>query len=292
MKKVWLITGCSAGFGREIAKLAIEQGYLVAVTARNENDVADIVNGNENTASAYTLDVTDKTQVKAVVNAVIKKYGRVDVLVNNAGGAGLFTSVEETPENELRDIMEVNFYGLVAMTQSVLPFMRTQKSGHILNIASIGGLVAYPGVGAYNAAKFAVFGISEALMQEVASLGIKVTVVAPSGFRTGIDGTPLKVKEDINKNIPTITDYDNSVGLVRQNLMTTFGKQPGDPVKGAKAILLAVEDPGSPFRLFLGRAAFQQAEKRAVEILNDSKAYQEISTNCDYPDSSGENLFA
>ena len=292
MKKVWLITGCSAGFGRELAKIAIANGYLVAVTARNEKDVVDIVNGNEDNATAYSLDVTNEIQIKSVIEAVVEKYGRIDVLVNNAGGAGLFTSVEEIPEDELKYIMNVNFYGLLSMIQHVLPHMRKQRSGHILNVASIGGLVAYPGVGAYNAAKFAVFGLSEALQQEVLPLGIRVTVVAPSGFRTGINGTPLMVKEGMDKNIPAIADYDTSVGIVRKNLMTSFGKQPGDPVSGALAMLKAVEDSESPFRLFLGKAAVQQAEKRSQEILIDAKAYWEISENCDYPDSSEENLFA
>jgi len=185
--KVWIITGCSTGFGRELAKATIEAGYNVVVTARNLNAIADLVGGNADNVLAMELDVTKPDQIEKTVKAAIEKFGRIDVLVNNAG-IGYFSSIEEAAEEETRKMFEINFWGLMHMTGAVLPYMRDQRSGHIINISSIGGLVSFPGVGYYNGTKYAVEGISESLSQEVAPFNIRVTIIEPSNFRTDWSG--------------------------------------------------------------------------------------------------------
>jgi NADP-dependent 3-hydroxy acid dehydrogenase YdfG len=183
MNKVWIITGCSTGFGRQLAQLTLSLGHKVVVTARKVEDILDIVADYPEQSLALKLDVTVDHDIEVAVQATIEKFGKVDVLVNNAG-IGYFGSIEESEEVEVRRMFEINFWGLMKMTQHVLPHMRKQRSGHILNIASIAGLVGFPAVGFYNATKFAVDGISESLQKEVAHLGIKVTIISPSGFRT------------------------------------------------------------------------------------------------------------
>jgi len=183
MSKVWFITGCSTGFGRHLAQEVLQNGGRVAVTARNTGDVQDLITKYPDTAVAIRLDVTKPEQVKAAVEQTMTAFNRIDVLVNNAG-IGYFGAIEESEEAEIRSMFEINFFGLASVTNAVLPIMRAQRSGPIVNISSVGGLVAFPGVGFYNATKFAVTGYSEALAKEVGALGIKVTVIAPSGFRT------------------------------------------------------------------------------------------------------------
>ena len=182
-KPVWFITGCSTGFGRELARILLEREYRVVVTARDPATVADLVAGRETHALVQRLDVTDRAQITAAVAAAEARFGGIDVLVNNAG-IGYFGAVEESEEAEVRRMFEINVFGLSWMTQAVLPTMRRQRSGRIMNVASIAGIRGNPGIGFYNASKFAVVGLSEALAREVEPLGIKVTVIAPSGFRT------------------------------------------------------------------------------------------------------------
>ncbi len=182
-KKVWFITGCSTGFGRELAKYLLENDYRVAVTARNADKVQDLVEINKDNALAVALDVTNNAQVKEAVAQAEAHFGAIDVLVNNAG-FGYFGAIEESDEREVRAMFETNFWGLAEMTRAVLPKMRERHSGSIVNVSSIGGFVGFPSVGYYNATKFAVNGFSEALKKEVEPLGIKVVLVQPSGFRT------------------------------------------------------------------------------------------------------------
>src|ERR1700712_5678466 len=223
MSKVWFITGCSSGFGRELSKQVLKMGDTVAVTSRNEEDVKDIVANFPDTAIAIKLDVTKAAEIKAAVTAAINKFKRIDVLVNNAG-IGYFGAIEESEEDEVRRMFEINFFGLANMTHEVLPVMRKQRSGHVVNISSIGGLVAFPAVGFYNATKFAVTGYSEALAKETAHLGIKVTIVAPSGFRTDWAG------RSANNSKIVIADYAETAGANKDNIRGYSGNQPGDPV--------------------------------------------------------------
>ena len=277
MEKVWFITGCSTGFGRELAKEVLAKGYSAVVAARNTDDVKDIVERYTQTAMAVKLDVTVAADITAAVDAAVKKFGRIDVLVNNAG-IGYFGAIEESEEKAIRKMFEINFFGLAKMTQEVLPVMRKQRSGHIVNISSIGGLRAFPGVGFYNATKFAVDGFSEALSKETAPLGIKVTIVAPSGFRTDWAGrsaedSPVK-----------IDDYATTAGKNAGDIRGYSGNQPGDPVQAAKAIIKAVEANEPPLRLLLGKAALKGARMKLAELKNDFNAWEETTTGADFPD--------
>ena len=276
-KNVWFITGCSTGFGRELAKYLLENDYRVAVTARNIEKVRDLVEINKDNAIALDLDVTDKAQVAEAVARAEGHFGRIDVLVNNAG-FGYFGSIEESVEADVRSMFETNFWGLAEMTRAVLPKMRECRSGTIVNISSIGGFVGFSGVGYYNATKFAVNGFSEALQKEVAPLGIKVIVVQPSGFRTDWAG------RSANDAPSTIADYAETAGANQAAIRGYSGNQPGDPVRAAKAIVEAVESANPPFNLLLGRAALKNARLRLEGLQKDFDDWAEVSEGEDFPD--------
>ena len=276
MNKVWLITGCSTGFGRELAKQVLAKGYQVAVASRNTNDVQDIIAAYPNTAIAVKLDVTIAQEIEDAVQTTIQKFGQIDVLVNNAG-IGYFAAVEESEEEEVRKMFEINVFGLAKMTQAVLPYMRDKKSGHILNVASIGGLRAFPGVGFYNATKFAVDGLSEALSKEVAPLGIKVTIIAPSGFRTDWAGRSAK------DSIAVIDDYATTAGKNKGDIRAYSGNQPGDPVRAAKAMIQVTETENPPLRLLLGVAALKGARIKLDELKHDFDTWAKVTEEADFP---------
>lgn len=276
MSKVWLITGCSTGFGRALAKELLQAGYYVVVTARKTTDVEDIVASYPATSIALALDVTDNAQIKTAVNVAIEKFGKIDVLVNNAG-IGYFGAIEESEDEEVRKMFEINVFGLGNMTSAVLPIMRKQRSGHIVNIASIGGLMGFPGVGYYNATKFAVDGLSDALAKEVAHLGIKVTIVCPSGFRTDWAG------RSANDSNIVIDDYAVSAHQVKNNIRGYSGNQPGDPVKAAQAIIKAVEAENPPLRLLLGVGALKNARLKLEQLKTDFDAWEETTAGADNP---------
>ena len=276
MKKVWFITGCSTGFGRHLAKLVLELGYRAAVTSRNIKDVEDIVSGYPETALAITLDVTKADEITSATDAIVARFGQIDVLVNNAG-IGYFGAIEESEEAEVRRMFEINFFGLANVTKAVLPLMRAKRSGHILNIASIGGLVGFPAVGFYNATKFAVDGYSEALAKETAHLGIKVTVIAPSGFRTDWAG------RSANNSPVLINDYRETAEANKNNIRGYSGNQPGDPERAAKAIVKAVEAEHPPLRLLLGAAALKGARNKLEVLKKDFDDWAETTTGADFP---------
>ena len=276
MNKVWFITGCSTGFGRYLAMEALAKGYLVVVAARNPNDVKDIVANYANTSLVVKLDVTVPAQITSSVNEAIEKFGKIDVLVNNAG-IGYFGAIEESEEAEVRRMFEINVFGLAHMTQAVLPIMRKQRSGHILNIASIGGLRSFPGVGFYNATKYAVDGLSESLSKEVAPLGIKVTIVAPSGFRTDWAG------RSANDSKIVIDDYATTAGKNKGDIRGYSGNQPGDPVRAAKAMIQVVETENPPLRLLLGAAALKGARIKLEELKHDFDTWAAVSEGADFP---------
>lgn len=276
MSKVWLITGCSTGFGRELAIEALKQGNKVIVTARKTDDIVDIIKGFSETAISVALDVTKPEQITNAVKQAFEMFGRIDVLVNNAG-IGYFGAIEESEDEEVRRMFEINVFGLGNMIKEVLPIMRKQRSGHIVNIASIGGLVGFPAVGYYNATKFAVDGLSESLSKEVAHLGIKVTIISPSGFRTNWAGSSAK-----NSNI-IIDDYAPSAGQNKSNIRGYSGNQPGDPVRAAKAIIKAVNAETPPLRLLLGAAALRGATNKLTELQRDFNAWEETTVGADHP---------
>jgi NAD(P)-dependent dehydrogenase (short-subunit alcohol dehydrogenase family) len=276
MSKVWFITGCSTGFGRELAKEVLASGYKAAVAARNTDDVKDITEAYPDTAIAIKLDVTKAEDITAAVDQITQQFGQIDVLVNNAG-IGYFGAIEESEEEEVRRMFEINFFGLANVTKAVLPILRKQRSGHILNVASIGGLVGFPAVGFYNATKFAVDGYSESLSKELAPLGIKVTVIAPSGFRTDWAG------RSANNSKIVIDDYKETAGTNKDNIRGYSGNQPGDPVRAAKAMIKAVESENPPLRLLLGEAALKGARNKIELLKKDIDTWAEVTVGADFP---------
>ena len=273
---VWLITGCSTGLGRDLARAVLARGYRCVVTARDPKQVADIATGQAN-ALALELDVTDRKEVESSVKEAQERFGRIDVLVNNAG-IGYFGAIEESDEAEVRRMFEINFWGLSAMTRAVLPGMRARRSGHILNISSIGGLTTFPTVGYYHATKFAVEGFSESLAKEVAPLGIKVTLVEPSGFRTDWAG------RSANEARIKIPDYAETAWKNLANIRGYSGNQPGDPVKAAEAMIAAVEAKEPPLHLLLGKAAWRNAQLKLDALKKDFDAWRGTTEGADFPE--------
>ena len=273
-KPVWFITGCSTGFGRELAKHVLERGYRTVVTARNPDEVNDLAAKGE--ALVLKLDVTDQGQIDAAIKAAEDKFGRIDVLVNNAG-IGYFAAVEESEEDQVRRMFEINVFGLSRMIHAALPGMRKRRKGFIVNFSSIGGLVSFPVTGYYHATKYAVEGLSEALWQEVEPLGIKVMLVEPSGFRTDWAG------RSANESKRQIDDYAATAGARRSQSRSTSGKQPGDPVRAAHAIVKAIESPNPPHHLLLGNAAYELALAKLEDLRKEFSAWEAVSRGADFP---------
>ncbi len=271
--RVWFITGCSTGFGREFARQAVEHGHRTVVTARNPDTLKGYA-AAEN-ALVLQLDVTQPDQVAAAIAAAEAKFGRIDVLVNNAG-IGYFAAVEESEEAEVRKMFEVNVFGMSRMIHAVLPGMRRRRQGAIVNFSSIGGLRSFPSLGYYNATKFAVEGLSEALWQEVEPLGIKVMVVEPSGFRTDWAG------RSANESPQQIDDYVATAGAWRAQVREISGKQAGDPVRAARAVIAAVDSDNPPHHLLLGNAAFDGAMAKLDELRKDFAAGEAVARGADF----------
>ncbi|MFJ9609023.1 oxidoreductase [Kitasatospora sp. NPDC101176] len=246
--RVWLITGANSGFGQALAEAALAAGDTVVAAARRPETLDDLVAAHPDRVLPVRLDVTDPARITAVVADTLLRYGRIDVLVNNAG-RGLVGAVEEYTERELRDLMELHFFGPAALTGAVLPHMRARGTGAVVQMSSMGGRLSFPGVGAYSATKFALEGYSEALAQEVAQFGVKVLIVEPGAFRTSFAG------QGALAHTTPIAAYDSVVGPVRTGLPAADGKQPGDPVKAAAAILAALDAERTPLRLALGNDA-------------------------------------
>jgi len=274
---VWFITGCSTGFGRELAKLVLDRGYRAVVTARDPSKIQDLTAGYQGRALPLKLDVTDKAQVAETVKWAEAAFGSIDVLVNNAG-FGYVGALEESDEAEVRAMVETNFFGLARMIHEVLPGMRSRRRGNIVNISSIGGLVGFPGVGYYSATKFAVEGLSESLAKEVAPLGIKVLVVEPGPFRTDWAGRSLKRS---NHQIP---EYAETAGAFRERITSRSGKQIGDPVRAGEAIIKALESDQAPLHLVLGLIALETARNKIEKLSAELDAWEETSLSADYPE--------
>ncbi len=272
---VWFITGCSTGFGRELAKLVLSRGWNAVVTARNVEQIKDIAEGYEKTALALSLDVTNKAQVSSAAAKAEETFGKIDVLVNNAG-YGYFSSIEEGEEEKIRAQFETNFFGLVNMVQAVLPGMRKQRNGHIINFSSIGGLVSFTSTGYYHATKFAVEGLSESLSKEVEPLGIKVLLVEPGPFRTDWLGRS-RIQTDVK-----IADYDATAGARIKSSDERNGKQAGDPIRGCEAIITAVEAENHHLRLLLGKPAFDMAFEKLEALKENFTAWKDLTLSADY----------
>ena len=267
-KKVWFITGASSGFGKAFAEYAIGQGYNVVVTARRADKLAAIKALAPAQVEAVRMDVTDGAAIAAAAEQAIRRFNRIDVLINNAG-YGIVGAVEETPEAELRAEMETNFFGAVAVTKALLPQFRKQQSGAIVNISSLGGQLSFPGFSAYSASKFALEGMSEALAGELAPLGIKVLMVEPGQFRTDLAG-------DSMKHMPEMDAYKDTVGKTREFAKTMGGTQEGDPLKAAAAIDKVLNAATMPLRLQLGKDAIDAIRQHSETLLSDMAKWEQV----------------
>ncbi len=274
---VWLITGCSTGFGRELARLVLERGGRAAVTARDASRVRNLVEGHDGRGLALSLDVTDPAQVAAAVGETTARFGAVDVLVNNAG-YGYQASVEEGEDAAIRAMFEANVFGLFAMTRAVLPGMRARHRGHVVNISSVAGFVGFPGSGYYAATKHAVEGLSDSLGREVGPLGIRVTCVEPGPFRTDWAGRSLQ-------QTPTrIDDYAETVGGRLRATSGYSGAQPGDPVRAAAAIVAAVEAEEPPAHLVLGAFGVDAVRGKLRATLAELERWERAGREADFPE--------
>jgi NAD(P)-dependent dehydrogenase (short-subunit alcohol dehydrogenase family) len=267
---VWFITGCSTGLGRALATHVLERGWRAAVTARDPRTVADLAGRHGDRAVALALDVTNPSQVTAAVRRAEETFGRIDVLVNNAG-YGYLAAVEEGDDAEVRALFDTNVFGLAEVTKAVLPGLRARRSGHIVNVSSLGGLAGFGATGYYHATKFAVEGLSESLAAEVAPLGIGVTIVEPGAFRTNWSGPSMK------QSPIRIGDYAETAGKRREATLATHGSQPGDPARAAAAIVTALAADEPPLRLLLGTAALAVARGKIEALRRDFAQWENLS---------------
>jgi NAD(P)-dependent dehydrogenase (short-subunit alcohol dehydrogenase family) len=270
--RVWLITGCSTGFGRALAEAVLEKGDRLIATARNAEKLQDLVQSYPQQVQTLSLDVTDPDNIRSVISQAKDAFGRIDVLVNNAG-YGTMGAIEEVSDEEIRRQYDTNVFGTLNTIRAVLPIMRQQRNGHILNLSSVGGIMSFAATGIYCSTKFAVEGLSEALSKEVASLGIKVTIVEPGAFRTDFNGRSLSVPEK------RIDDYNETTGNFLEWLQQMDGKQPGDPEKAAKAMIQAVESDKPPLRLALGEDAVEEIEQKLQSVKDDLDQWRDVSIN-------------
>jgi NAD(P)-dependent dehydrogenase (short-subunit alcohol dehydrogenase family) len=267
MARVWLITGASSGFGRAIAEAALARGDSVAATARRTDSLADL--GADERVLAISLDVTDAAQREAAVAQAVERFGRVDVLVNNAGRTQV-GAVEETTDDELRYLFELHFFAPAALTRAVLPHMRRQGSGAIVQMSSVGGQVTAPGFGAYCATKFALEGLTETLRDEVSTFGIHTLIVEPGAFRTGLFRPEAAYLSD------AMDEYADTVGPTRAYVRGGHNQQAGDPAKAAEAIIAALDADEPPLRLVLGADAIGNIERRLAAVTAELDAWRSV----------------
>jgi len=274
MSKVWLITGSSRGLGRELAKAALAAGHRLVATARDPEDLSDLVAQYGDRVRAVALDVTDAAAARAAVAAATSAFGRLDVVVNNAGYANV-NSIEDMAEDDFRAQIETNFFGVVNVTRAALPVLRAQRDGHFIQISSIGGRRASVGISAYQSAKFAVEGFSEALSNEVGPLGIRVTIVEPGGFRTDWAGSSMRIDE-------IREEYQASVGSFAQAFRKNADAARGDPAKAAQAVLRISSEQEPPLRLLLGSdAVFLAGAVASARMAEDAK-WKALSVSTDF----------
>ncbi|MHA4806759.1 oxidoreductase [Flavitalea flava] len=269
-KRTWFITGASTGLGRSLLEAVLAAGDRAVAVARKIEGLNDLAAQYPEQLLARAADVTAPETIERVVSETLKKFGTVDVLVNNAG-YGVFGSAEETSMAQIRQQMEVNFFGVVAVTQVLLPLMRKQRSGQIFNISSAGGFVGFPGAAFYSASKFAIEGLSESLRAELSSLGIKVTIVEPGAFRTSFNKSgSMEIAE---RNIP---DYADGAYKMIDWLQGNDGKQPGDPAKAALAIIMAARHDNPPERLVLGEDAYSVVTQKLEKVKLETEEWKEL----------------
>ena len=266
--RVWLITGATSGFGRALTEAAVADGDIVVGAARTPGRLDDLVAAHPDQVRAVTFDVTDTEGASAVVDDVVREFGRLDVLVNNAGHTQV-GALEETTDRELRDLFEVHFFGPAALTRAVLPHMRRAGSGVVVQMSSVGGQTTAPGFGAYCATKFALEGLTETLSQEV-DFGVRFLIVEPGAFRTNL------FAPDAAYESKPMAEYDATVGPIREYVRTGGGTQPGDPAKAARAILTALDAERAPLRLVLGADAIDNIRTRLASLNNELADWEAI----------------
>ncbi len=274
--RVWFITGASSGFGRALAEAVIARGERVVAAARRREALAELASIDEARILALPLDVTDASARKGAMSAALDRFGRIDVLANIAG-RGSLGAVEEFAPEQLRAQMELNFFAAAEFCREVLPSMRARGEGHILNLTSIGGLISIGGFGAYCASKFALEAWSEALADEIASLGIKVTLVEPGSFRTEFAG-----EANMRPTTP-LAPYRPAIAPIEEFLYGQNGRQPGDPAKAAEAMIAVVDDPNPPRRLVLGADAYEALDRNLAARMADIARYRAVGDATGFP---------
>ncbi|PMS21578.1 short-chain dehydrogenase/reductase [Trinickia dabaoshanensis] len=272
---VWLITGCSKGLGRALARSALQSGYRVVASARDTAALEDLVCEYGDAVAAVSLDVTSQQQAEAAVAAAHERFGSIDVLVDNAG-YGYLAAIEEGDESDVRAMFETNVYGTWNMIKAALPGMRKHRAGHIVNISSVGGLTTFPGVGFYHMTKFAVEGLSETLAKEIGPLGLGVTVVEPGAFRTDFRGASMK------QSGMRIKDYADTAGKTRDSVLAGHGQQQGDPVRGSRAIIAALESDRPPLHLVIGGDALDLVRAKLEDLRHDLDAWEHLTRSTNY----------
>ena len=275
MSSVWFITGSSTGFGRSLVTAALEAGERVAATARKPEQLDDLLAQYPDALRTFALDVTDAAQVREVVAEAADVFGRLDVIVNNAG-YGLIGALEESDDAQIARNVETNLMGPIHVMQAALPFLRAQKSGHIVNMSAVAAFSNHPGFSIYGGAKAGLDAVSDALRDETRPLGLKVTVVVPGPFRTDFIGRSLE------KAAAHLDDYDKTSGKFGAYLQKINGTQPGDPDAGARAIVRMVQDGKAPSRLFLGKFALEAARKKMAALERDLAEWEAVSLGTDY----------
>ncbi len=268
---VWFVTGASRGLGAQITREALDRGHSVIATARDASAVLRAYPEPPAGLFAASADVTEPQQLAAAVEAGLAEFGRIDVVVNNAG-YGLVGAVEEASDDAVRALFDVNVFGVLNTLRATLPTLRAQRSGHVLNIGSVGGFATAPGVGLYGASKFALEGITEALHAELAPLGVHVTIVEPGGFRTDFLNA-----SSMHTEPATIPDYTAAAGPVREALAAHDGRQPGDPAKAAKAVVDLTETAEPPLRLALGADAVDRIEAKLALVRDELDTWRKVS---------------
>jgi NAD(P)-dependent dehydrogenase (short-subunit alcohol dehydrogenase family) len=273
---VWFITGASRGFGLEITKEALSRGDSVVATARNPQAVLDALPDVGDRLRSIELDVHRSDQISAAVRQAVDRFGRIDVLVNNAG-RGLLGAVEEASDEDVRAVFDVNVFGLLAVTRAVLPQLRRQRSGMIINLSSVGGFVSGPGWGVYSSTKFTVEALSEAMTHELKPLGILVVAIEPGPFRTNfLDGSSLGVVQN------EIADYASTAGLTRRWATETNYEQDGDPVKAARIIVDLADRTELPERIQLGANSFNRVAEKLAQTARDQEEWRDVALSADY----------
>ncbi|PXX54907.1 NADP-dependent 3-hydroxy acid dehydrogenase YdfG [Nocardia tenerifensis] len=276
MSRTWMITGASRGFGLRLAEAVLESGDQVLATARRPEQLADLVSRYGTRVRTAALDVTDADAAHAAVDSAVASFGRLDVVVNNAGYANS-APIEEMTEEDFREQFEANFFGVVNVTRAALPVLRTQRSGVFVQFSSLGGRVGgTPGMGAYQSAKFAVEGFSEVLASEVAPFGVKVIIVEPGAFQTDWQGSSMELHA-------VGADYEDTVGTMNRYRQENNGTQPGDPARAAEVIIDVVGHEDPPRRLLLGAQAVTAALKAGIDRADETRKWAEASAAADFP---------